>query len=91
MSHLQVDDNSGLIEPRFYYTWFPFQALRRVSRGLLLKGHRVTTVRFQMEQPVLPADLGENHTELVIYLNNSDGALPVAERVYVADGQIKLA
>ncbi len=50
-------------------------------QGLLLRGHRVTTVRFHMEQPVLPATLGENHTELVVYLNNSDGAYSEVDRV----------
>ncbi len=57
------------------------KVLHVVTRELVARGHSVTTVRFEMEQPLGFKDLGKNHTEIVLYLNNSDGALKSVTKV----------
>ena len=41
----------------------------------------MTTVRFAMEQPFDTSGLGENHTELVLHLNNSLGLVNLVNKV----------
>ena len=50
-------------------------------RELIKRGHAVTTVRFAMEQPFDTSGLGENHTELVLHLNNSLGLVNLVNKV----------
>ena len=49
------------------------QILRPLVKELLLRGHSVTTVRFAMEQELLKGNLGVNHTEVILYQDNSEG------------------
>jgi hypothetical protein len=46
------------------------------------RGHHVTTIRYDTEQRLMLPDIGPNHKEYVLHLNNSDGTIP-----YVSKGE----
>ena len=50
-------------------------------RELIRRGHSVTTIRFAMEQPFNTGGLGPNHTEFVLFLNNSMGQVDHVTKV----------
>ena len=48
--------------------------------SIIYRGHSVTTVRFFDPTSPWMASMGENHTDVVLHLNNSDGRLPLVTR-----------
>ena len=65
-----------------YLILHPFYAgshvltLHSVATKLVEFGHKVTTVRFADPYGLKLKPLGDNHTEIVLYLNNSNGEIP---------------
>ena len=44
------------------------------------RGHSVTTLRFFDPTSPWMSSMGENHTDVVLHLNNSDGRLPLVTK-----------
>ena len=67
---------------RHFVIMHPFQSgshiltLHTISEQLVSRGHNVTTIRFVQNHKLYLKDLGPGHTDIVLYLNNSDGSMP---------------
>ena len=59
------------------------QVLRPLVKELLRRGHGVTTVRFAMEQQLHEENLGVNHTEIILYQDNSKGIVDFVTKVKI--------
>jgi hypothetical protein len=70
--------NYLLLHP--FYSGSHVLTLHAVTQQLIARGHRVTTVRFEDPHGLTLKPAGPNHTEIVLNLNNSDGALPFVTR-----------
>ena len=51
-----------------------------ITKEMVARGHHVTTVRYEMIQGIKLPHL-ENHTEIVLYINNTDGSVPFVTKV----------
>ena len=56
------------------------KTLFRVTEAMVARGHRVTTVRYEMIQGIRLPFL-QNHTEIVLAINNTDGRVPFVTKV----------
>ena len=52
-----------------------------VTKELLKRGHSVTTVRYEAIQGITLPDMGPNHTEIILAINNTDGRVPYVTKV----------
>ena len=71
-------DNFLVLHP--FYTGSHVLTLHTVTEQLILRGHKVTTVRYADFNGLELAPMGANHTEIILYLNNSDGSIPWTTR-----------
>ncbi len=78
MSHAKVLHQ--VTRDGFALIWLLLPIIGKCFRELLRRGHRVTTVHFAMEQDLEFDGAGENHTQITLYLNNSEGTLARAEK-----------
>ena len=51
-----------------------------ITKEMVARGHHVTTVRYEMIQGIKLPYI-ENHTEVVLYINNTDGRVPYVTKV----------
>ena len=51
-----------------------------ITKEMVKRGHHVTTVRYEMIQGIKLPCL-ENHTEIVLSINNTDGNMPYITKV----------
>ena len=52
-----------------------------VTKEMLKRGHSVTTVRYEAIQGIALPDMGPNHTEIILAINNTDGRVPYVTKV----------
>ena len=62
-----------------------------VTKELLKRGHTVTTVRYEAIQGITLPDMGPNHTEIILAINNTDGRVPYVTKVgFLITWQIRI-